>query len=155
MDRLEALIASAFTAFKVDAESPPSISLRAGNAVDDRADMPPYSAELDAITEHYLREFRWGLAYLDSGSWRHYLPHLLAHAARNHLRGNDLTDALIQNLRPPDRGQLSSLSNEQEQVVIRLLDLIAFCDTSPHSQAAQTALEEWWAPGALYRSSRT
>ena len=135
--------------------SRPLMSLRAGNAVDDHADPPPYSAETDAITDHYLCEFRWGISYLDGASWRHYLPHLLAHAAKHHATGSDVTDALIQNLRPPDRGQLSSLSEAQERVVIEVLDLIAFCDTSPHSQAAQTALEEWWAPGALYRPART
>ncbi|MCE4536268.1 hypothetical protein LXT12_03220 [Pelomonas sp. P7] len=151
MDQLEELIASTFAAFKAEAMSTPPMSLRAGDAVDDYTDQPSYSAQADAITDDYLREFRWGLPHLDSASWRHYLPHLLAHAAKHHALGSDVTDALIQNLRPPDRGQLSSLSADQQQVVIKVLDLIAFCETSPHSQAAQTALEEWWAPGALYR----
>lgn len=143
MDQLEELITSTFAAFKTEAMSRPPMSLRAGDAVDNYADLPPYSDETDAITDDYLCEFRWGLPYLDSASWRHYLPHLLAHAVKHHALGSDVTDALIQNLRPPDRGQLSSLSSDQELVVIKVLDLIAFCETSPHSQAAQTALEEW------------
>lgn len=155
MKQLEELIASAFAAFKTEAMSTPPMSLRAGNAIDDYADPPPYSAQTDLISEEYLREFRWGLPHLDSASWRHYLPHLIEHAARHHAAGSDVIDALIQNLRPPDRGQLSSLSAEQQQVIVRALDLMAFCEASPHSQAAQTALEEWWAPGAVYRPGST
>ena len=62
-----------------------------------------------------------------------------------------MTDALLQNLRPPDRDRFSTLDSDQERVIVKLLDLIAVSETSPHAVDAQTALEEWWAPGALYR----
>jgi hypothetical protein len=62
-------------------------------------------------------------------------------------------DAFLSSLRPPDREppRLASLSTEQEVVVAAFLDIMAFDDTSVHQDHARTALEEWWAPGALYR----
>jgi len=64
-------------------------------------------------------------------------------------------DAFLTSLRPPDRepARLASLSVEQEAVVSAFLDVMAFHDTSVHQELARTALEEWWAPGALYRPS--
>jgi hypothetical protein len=44
-----------------------------------------------------------------------------------------------------------SLTIDQEAVVSAFLDIMAFDDASAHQQLARTALEEWWAPGALYR----
>jgi hypothetical protein len=62
-------------------------------------------------------------------------------------------DAFLSSLRPPDRQppRLASLSVEQESVVSAFLDIMAFDDVSVHQELARTALEEWWAPGALYR----
>jgi hypothetical protein len=91
----------AFAAFKEDLDSVPPMTLRAGNAVDDCVEPPPYSPDEDAVTDDYLHQFRWGLGYLDAKSWRHYLPHLIAHTIGNHPHGTDVTDELLQNLRPP------------------------------------------------------
>jgi len=38
---------------------------------------------------------------------------------------------------------------------VRVLDLLAFSDGSAYAEEAQAALEEWWAPGALYRPPTT
>jgi hypothetical protein len=62
-------------------------------------------------------------------------------------------DAFLASLRPPDREppRLGSLSIEQETEVVALLDKLAFEDSSAWKAQAVTALEEYWAPGALYR----
>ena len=149
------IVGDAFAAFSAEASAVPTVSLRAGNALDDYRTPPPFDPALDAITDDYLRRYSWGIGYLDAFSWRHYLPHLIEHAVRCHPTGSDITDALLQNLRPPDRGdRFAAMTVEQEAVVVRMLDLVAFSDASPHAAGAQVALEEWWAPGALYRPAR-
>jgi len=151
MNGAQALVEDAFAEFDEDVSGVPSMSLRAGNAADDCLEPGPYSVEEDLVTEDYLHNYRWGLSYLDAKSWRHYIPHLVEHAVNNYALGIDVTGALLQSLRPPDGGRFATLSQVQEQVIVKLLDLIAFSEMSPHISAAQTALEEWWGPGALYR----
>ena len=69
---------------------------------------------------------------------------------------NNVTDALLSSLRPPDREppRLASLSPEQEVLVTRFLDILAFSEESAHQELACQLLEEWWAPGALYRPAK-
>lgn len=145
------LVRAAFAAFLDDLSAPPSVTLRGGDALDDHAMPAPFDPALDAITDDYLHRYRWGIGFLDPPSWRHYLPHLIEHAVRHQVAGSDVIDCLLERLRPPDTGRLSALTTDQEAVVVQLLDSIAFSETSPHSAQAQAALEEWWAPGALYR----
>jgi hypothetical protein len=66
----------------------------------------------------------------------------------------DVCDALLNNLRPPDREppRLASLSADQEKVVVEFLELLAFSNTSAIRHFACQVLEEWWIPGALYRT---
>jgi len=155
MNEAKALIKEAFAAFQEDVSAIPPMTLRAGNAADNYMESSPFSADEDAITEDYLHKYRWGLGYLDTKSWRHYMPHLIEHSINHYVSGSDVTDALLQNLRPPDRGGFSALNPDQEQVIVKLLDLIAFAEASPHISAAQTALEEWWGPASLYRPTST
>jgi hypothetical protein len=56
----------------------------------------------------------------------------------------------------PDREppRLGSLSHEQEAVVIAFLDVLAFDERSVHKAFAMHVLEEYWIPGALYRTRR-
>lgn len=133
------------------------MSLRGGDAADSYDEPPPFDAALDAITDDYLCRYTWGVGYLDPASWRHYLPHMIEHALRNHARGSDVADALLNSLRPPDRepSRLASLSTEQEAVVVEVLDFLAFAPDSRHQDLACQVLEEWWVPGALYRKPST
>jgi len=131
----------------------PPMTLRGGNAVDGYDTAPPFDAELDRPTPEYLEKYFWGIAHLDPVSWRYYLPILANYALTNVSNASNAVDAFLASLRPPDREppRLGSLSKEQESVVIALLDRLAFDPESVWTSQAMTALEEYWAPGALYR----
>jgi hypothetical protein len=148
------LVREAALAF-VEAAVAPPMSLRGGNAVDSYAAAPAFDSELDDPTDSYLESHYWGLAYLDPVSWRHYIPRLIEYALKH--KGNSGTmvvDAFLASLRPPDREppRFADLSAEQENVLVALLDVLAFDDDSVWSNGAALVLEEYWAPGALYRS---
>jgi len=121
--------------------------------MDDYASPPAFDAALDVITDAYLEQHFWGVAHLDTASWRYYLPALADYAIR-HLRESSLVvEALLTSLRPPDRDppRLAALSVEQQKVVTELLDVLAFDQASAHQDLACQVLEEWWVPAALYR----
>lgn len=151
------LVNAAALAFKAESAEPPSTSLRGGDALDDYKSPPPFDAQVDKATDEYIERYIWGLGYLDPRSWRHYLPILIEYAVRHAEGGSDIGDALLTSLRPPDRDppRLASLSVEQESVVVQLLDYLAFSEVSGYQEFAWQLLEEWWAPGALYRPRTT
>lgn len=140
-------------AFAADAAKEPTITLRAGDAIDDYFEPQPFSPTEDRVSDAYLERHPCGVPHLDAASWRHYLPHLMEYALRHLERGSNVVDALLESLRPPDREppRLGSLSPLQEYVVVAFLDVLAFSDESAHRELACLLLEEWWAPGALYR----
>jgi hypothetical protein len=124
--------------------------LRGGNAVDGYASPPAYDPQLDKATDEYLEANYWGIAYLDPASWRYYLPRLIDYALRYKRDGGAMVvDAFLASLRPPDHDP-----PEQERVVVMVLDDLAFGDDSAWSAKAMLVLEEYWAPGALYREQR-
>ncbi len=132
----------------------PPMSLRGGNALDDYEVAPEFDPALDAITREYLETHFWGIAHLDTQSWRFYLPHLLGHALQNIANpASNATDAFLSSLRPPDRDppRFGSLTSAEEQVVVAVLDKLAFSEESVWREPAMIALEEYWAPGATYR----
>jgi hypothetical protein len=140
-------------AFAADLAAVSPMTLRQGDAIDSCAEPPPRD-DADAITDEYLEKYFWGLTYLDSDSWRHYLP-ALADLARRRLSSNsNAIGALISSLRPPDRDppRLASLTPQQEVAVRELLELLAFSANSAWQEQACQALEEWWVEGALYRA---
>ena len=147
---------SAFEVFRADADAPPPLSLRGGNAVDGYDEAEPFDAVRDDPTDAYLEGFAfWGLGYLDARSWRHYLPRLIGYAFRRPEDPAMAVDALIRSLRPPDRypPRLATLTAEQEAVVVAFLETVALGDDGfAHlREEAQQALEEWWLPGARHR----
>lgn len=132
----------------------PVMSLRAGNAEDDYEPHPDYETEIDRPTPEYLETYHWGIGHLDAESWRYYLPHLLAHALRNLSDpGSMAVQSTLFYLRPPDRDppRFGSLTPAQRRAVIAVLDQLAFVDESVWQGDATLALEEYWAPGALFR----
>lgn len=141
-------------AFHDDALSVPQITLRGGYAEDSYDFAPPPDPVLDELTDTYLEVYTfWGLAYLDSASWRHYLPHLIDYTFR-HMDGPKMVvEGLLHNLRPPDREppRLASLTVEQETVIVAFLEDVAFSEDSANRDFAKQVLEEWWIPDALYR----
>ena len=148
------LAQEAALAFGEAAVAPP-MSLRGGNAVDGYAAAPAFDDQVDDPTDAYLESHYWGLAHLDPVSWRHYIPRLIDYALKH--KGDSramVVDAFLASLRPPDREppRFADLSAEQENVLVALLDILAFDDDSVWSKEAALALEEYWAPGALYRS---
>jgi len=124
-----------------------------GDALDNYEAPPPFDAQVDKGTDEYIERYIWGLGYLDPRSWRHYLPILIEYTVRHAEGGSDIGDALLTSLRPPDRDppRLTSLSVEQESVIVELLDYLAFSEASAHQAFACQLLEVWWAPNALYR----
>lgn len=143
----------ATAAFAQEALAMPGITLRGGDALDGYQEPPPFDPIIDAITDTYLEQYAGGLTFLDAASWRHYLPYLIDYSVRHFEHGTDVCDALLNNLRPPDRQppRLASLLPEQEKVVTAFLDLLAFSESSAHKDFACQVPEEWWVPKALYR----
>jgi hypothetical protein len=151
-----AINAAANFAFAQEAAQVPPMSLRAGNAVDNYVVQPPYSPTEDRVCDTYLEQHYWGIAHLDALSFRHYLPALVEFSLRHLELGSNVVDTFVFNLRPPDRepARLGSLSPTQSEVIVMLLDLLAFDAGSVFKDDALLALEEWWAPGALYRQAK-
>ena len=152
---LRDLVSRAEAAFRADAVAVPAMTLRGGDALDSYTEPRAHDAAIDAPSDAYLETYGyWALAHLDAGSWRHYLPRLIAYALE-HLGepGSMVTEALLWSLRPPDREppRLGSLSAEQEAVIVAVLDVLAFDERSLDRDLAMQVLEEYWAPGALYR----
>jgi hypothetical protein len=134
----------------------PPLSLRGGNALDDGLLPPQFDAQLDQPTPEYFEANHCGISYLDPVSWRYYLPLLSAYALQKLSHTNSLAiESFLSSLRPPDREppRLESLTPDQRAKVVELLDRLAFDDASVWKSQAITALEEYWAPGALYRAS--
>jgi hypothetical protein len=134
----------------------PPLSLRGGNALDNGSVPAPYDAQLDQPTPDYFEANYWGISYLDAMSWRYYLPLLSVYTLQNLSNPNSMAiESFLSSLRPPDRDppRLESLTAEQKAAVVALLDRLAFDDASVWKSQAMTALEEYWAPGALYQAS--
>ncbi|MBL8487088.1 MAG: hypothetical protein JNK22_08385 [Rhodocyclaceae bacterium] len=153
MSILPPLAAELFAAFAADVAATPSVTLRAGNALDDHRQPPPFEVAADSVSDGYLEQYPWGIGHLDAASWRHYLPFLMAYALSHRDAGNPVVEGLLNSLRPPDRepARLASLSPDQEALVTRFLETLAFGDPSPHQELACQVLGEWWIPNALYR----
>ena len=100
MESIAADLAKCFS----DLPASPPVSLLGGNALDGYEAAPAYDSVIDRVTPAYLEAHFWGIAHLDSQSWRFYLPHLLGHALQNISNPtSNATDALLFSLRPPDR----------------------------------------------------
>jgi hypothetical protein len=141
--------------FSPSAAAPP-LTLRGGNALDDGLVVPAYDPRLDEPTSEYFEANHCGISYLDPVSGRYYLPLLQDYALQNIRNGSSLAiESFISSLRPPDRvpPRLESLSPAEKATVVAFLDRLAFDDASAWKSQAITALEEYWAPGALYRGS--
>jgi hypothetical protein len=147
----------AYEAFAADASRPPATSLRGADALDGYREPPPFDPAVDEPTDAYLEAYTfWGHAFLDPASWRHYLPRLIDYALR-HLAepGLPVVEGLLYSLRPPERDppRFGPLTREQESVIVAVLDLLAFDETSAYRDDAMQVLEEYWVPNALYRES--
>jgi hypothetical protein len=153
---VRAIVADLNSAFSEERGRWPQTSLRAGDARDDHRQPPPFDAEMDEPTDEYLARYAWGIGYLDPASFHHYLPRLVEYTLEHVSSGSTVGEFLVSALRPPDREppRLASFSPVQERALVRVLDFLAFTDGSAHQDSAQTALEEWWAPGAIYRGRR-
>lgn len=142
-----------FVAFSTDMQTHPLMSLRGGNDLDQYRPASTFDTTVDTISDAYLEQNCWGLGYLDAGSWRHYLPYLMEYTVRHLEQGSEVVDALLNNLRPPDRipPRLESLTDHQQAVLRRFLELLGFSEKSAHAELACQVIEEWWIPDALYR----
>jgi hypothetical protein len=149
------LTSELFLEFYKETSGTPSLTLRAGNAIDDYAPPMPFDPVHDKISDEYFESFYWGLSYLDPTSWRHYLPYLFQYAFHHLHEGSLVTTALLSSLRPPDRlpARLGSLSTEQENSIRKAIEHLAFAHDSAQSELACQVLEEWWLPNAIYRPS--
>lgn len=145
------LIADIFAAFSAEGTTFPAMTLRGGDALDAYREPPPFDVLVDAISDDYLEAHPWGSGYLDAASWRHYLPFMMEYTLRHLDLSNEVTDALLTSLRPPDREppRLRSLAKAQETVVLRFLDVLAHSAESVHVDLAVQVLNEWWTPGAI------
>jgi hypothetical protein len=139
------LIMNVFVAFAVDMQSRPLMSLRGGNDLDQCRSISAFDSAMDTISDTYLEQNCWGLGYLDAGSWRHYLPYLMEYTVRHLEQGSEVVDALLNNLRPPDREppRLESLTDHQQAALRRFLELLGFSDKSAHAELACQVIEEW------------
>ena len=149
-----ALVEDVFAAFAEYLTRQPVTTLRAGNALDDHRPPPPFDAVLDKVCDACLEQFSWGVSFLDPASWRHDPPYLIDHAVRQVSAGGYAVETMFASLRPPDRDppRLATLNDEQEKAIAAALEMLAFSDESAHQESACQVLEEWWIPGAHYRS---
>ena len=145
------LIADVFAAFAQDAQAFPAMTLRSGEALDGGHAAIPHDVVADAVSDDYIEAHPWGIGWLDAGSWRHYLPFMMAYALRHESETSDVVDALLNSFRPPDRNppRLGSLTKAQESVVLRFLDVLAHGAASANVDLAMQVLGEWWTPGAI------
>jgi hypothetical protein len=151
------ILDNAFKVFPSDAFGAPPMTLRGGDAMDRYSNPPPYDPGLDRVTDNYMESYYWGVIFLDPVSWRYYLPHLMTYAFRNaHNGGSMVIQSLLSSLRPPDREppRFASPSQEQEEVIVAFLDVLAFDERSAWRDYAMQVLEEYWIPNALYRGQR-
>ncbi len=141
-------------AFSDELKQLPEVSLRGGNALDNGCNLLDYDEVLDLVSDEYFEKYFWGVSYLDSTSWRYYLPLLIHYSLRQFEEANTVTDALLQSLRPPDRTppRLGSLSKLQEQVIVEFLEFLAFNDESAYQEFSCQVLDEWWYSRSLYRT---
>lgn len=145
---------TSFSKYFSELSSEPLVSLRGGNALDDYSQAPEYDAEIDKLSSEYFETYFWGLPHLDVTSWRYYLPFLLEYAIQNISNPeSNMVEAFLSSLRPPDREppRFGSLTAQERKAVISVLEKLAFSDDSAWKEQAMLALEEFWAPGALYR----
>ncbi len=153
------LIQSAYGVFHDELVKIPPMTLRGGDAVDSYDLPPPYDEELDQPTDDYLQQYAYfALPHLDALSWRYYLPFLIDYSLRHATaeappESSLVVEGTLSSLRPPDREppRLSVLKAEQELVIIKFLDLLAFDERSDYQDYAMQVLEEYWIPEALYR----
>jgi hypothetical protein len=143
-------------AFREELAQPPALTLRGANAVDSYDHPEPFDAVLDEATDEYLERLTfWAMPYLDARSWRHYLPRLIEYALAHPDDPAMVVEATVRALRPPDRvpTRLTTLSREQEEVVVRFLEQLALADDAEGTRDdARSALEEWWLPDAYLRT---
>ncbi len=139
--------------FKLDFESHPKVTLRAGDALDNGSTHIPFNVELDQITELYLESFHWGINHLDPSSWRHYIPTFVDFCIRNKNSSSLVIDSFLNSLRPPDRqpARFSSLSSEQKDVIVKFLEFMAFDSKSGFADLAFQCLEEYWGSNPIFK----
>jgi hypothetical protein len=133
----------------------PQITLRAGDAEDRYEDvLPLFDPKLDEPTDEYLEKYHCGLIYLDTDSWRFYLPYLIDYSLRKLEDGELIVDSFLSSLRPPDREppRFKSLSDTQKELIKEVLYILAFDDKSIFKEYAMTVLEEYWIPNSLYEN---
>ena len=70
-------------AFGRESKTPPPMTLRAGNALDDYEDPPAFDPRIDVPTGENLETFHWGLPHPDSRSWRYYLSFFIEYAVHH------------------------------------------------------------------------
>ncbi|MGN6525363.1 MAG: DUF6714 family protein [Burkholderiaceae bacterium] len=154
-DPFGALVADLFTAFAADGTAVPALTLRGGDELDAGRPAPPFDVLVDTISDTYLEAHPWGSGWLDTASWRHVLPFMLAYALRHLDAPSEVTDAALTSLRPPDRDppRLATLTKAQETVVLRVLDVLAHAPGAATADLAAQVLSEWWTPGAIPRAA--
>src|SRR5687768_17553812 len=78
------IVERAFAVFRADAEVPPPLTLRGGDAADGYDVPEPFDPALDEPTDAYIEMFAYhALPFLDARSWRHYLPRLIDFVLRH------------------------------------------------------------------------
>lgn len=133
---------------------PPPLTLRGGDAIDGYDSPPPFDANTDQATGSYIEQYANGLTHLDTVAWLYYLPRFLALALDKVAEPSHIIiEALLWNLRPPDRDppRLGALTSKQEAVILEVLEFLAFEPESKNQDFAMQVMEEYWIKDNLYR----
>lgn len=150
-----ALIASHIKDAFADADiEPPPLTLRGGDAMDVYDSPPPFDANTDQATDLYIEQYANGLTYLDTVAWLYYLPRFLALALDKVAEPSHIViEALLWNIRPPDWDppRLGALTPKQKEVVLEVLEFLAFEPESKNQDFAMQVMEEYWIEDNLYR----
>lgn len=133
----------------------PLLSLRQADEIDSYSTPTPDVSPADwrNVPDHELEAYHWGFTHVDADSWRFYLPTFLAYSVRYlSCEGSLVVAVCLSNLRPPDRvpSRFGTLTDSQRQVVISVLEFLAFDPESQFSAEACQVLEEYWIENPLY-----
>jgi hypothetical protein len=125
----------------------PPMTLRGGDAIDSYNSPPPFDPQADQPTDSYIEQYSCGFTYLDTESWLYYLPRFLT-LALVHVSepSHPMVEALLWNLRPPDREppRLGALTSKQKAIVLEVLEFLAFAPESMNQDFAMQVMEEYW-----------
>lgn len=129
---------------------PCAMTLRQGDEIDTGYEIETQDdkAPLDwqAVKDEELKEYQWGMDYLDPDSWQFYLPAFMRYAICHPSENSLVIDRCISTLIPRDwkPDQFAQLRDEQLQIIVATLEFLSYDEESNADAAAYEVLFDHW-----------